>query len=344
MAAMKTHILFPIGWRRLLVVALVVASSAASVCFAQAPGAMPRLHFATGLVKSRILVGEPLFVYVYATNASKYPVTLSFPMRWSSGAEATIAWPDRAPLQYVGLSERTKTPQAGYRLDPSETRETRVIDHSICYKLADEHSDEGFVFDRPGRATVQLKLFYKVIDAPQVLEPRPFAVEVVAPEREADRAALEAIKADRGLAICLQSGVASPSYFEIVEAFVERFPDSTYTPYLRFALVGGLTFSKSDEPLEFEAWLKRGVEAARAFRRDYPDFYQLDEVMYRQAYCHDKLGQAREAMDRIMEIMRGFPECWRLSVSDPLLRRYVLPEETIATAPWSLCGRFRAKE
>jgi len=320
-----------------------VAAGAAQTPSSPATGGEYAFRFETGLVKPRVLIGEPVYLSIYATclamPPSAPPVEFDIQPYFGAGLRTTISWPDDLDLRYAGIREPGAYPDIAYQFSLGETRNFHPFDNAICYKLKDDHSDEGFVFRRPGTASIRLEIGFKLSGAFRVYRSKPLALEIAAPSTPADVKVLEAIEKDKALALALQNGVCRSEDCARIEALALAYPDSTYAPYLRYALLGGLALDESSGVEERQRRLRKALEVGAQMMRLDAGYYHLDEAMFRCASCYDRLGQPAKAGDEIQELMRRYPFFWRIVPAEKLFRRYVLRGEAPKDMPWSLSAR-----
>ncbi|MCX7048321.1 MAG: hypothetical protein NTX50_22905, partial [Candidatus Sumerlaeota bacterium] len=321
---------------------LVCAECGAQAQPAPAPAAQPVFILKTALQKSVILTGEPVFIRLHATCVSRQSSEFATQPYWGASVHAMIASANAPEFRYTGLSDAAARPEVVYDFDPGETREIRVLDHAICYKERDDFSPEGFVFAQPGEARIKLEWSFRDLSGEKVLRPEPFALRIEAPRAPADVKTWEAIQGDKALALALQNGVCDAAAAPKIEALLKTYPDSAYAPYLRVAWLGELAFQEAGgTAAQLQQRLRQGLAESVVIEARAPDFFLMDEVIYRRALCYDRLGDPGKAMDQIMEMMERYPYSSRVVKVHKFMRRYVLRlrEGGDPAYLWTLCEK-----
>ena len=302
------------------------------------PSAPTLLTWTVAPARAEILVGEPLYLRIHVRADPDRTVELALRPYWDDSLRLVITRLHEAPLRYGGPGEAAMAPEVRYALDPGEAREIRPLQRCVLLKAADTHSGAGLVFSEPTEALVQLAILCKVNDVSAVYGSDPLLVRVVAPSRADDRAVLAALMANQGLQMALQTGdCEDETLLGDLDLLLSEYPESTYSPYLALALMNGLSARSTREAEVFRAGLEKALEIAGQMENDLGRFFLMDEILFRQAVCHDRLGRPDQAMERLQRLQERFPHSGLILENHPLIRKYLFRLES-AQSPnlWTL--------
>jgi len=289
--------------------------------------------------KSRVLVGEPAVIALYATNITSEVLEIGSQFRAAGHVGVIIGWPEgRLPERFCGLERPSESPSATYELLPGETREIRFADNVVYYKLEDEDSAEGLVFDHPTTVSVNLTLKYFINRTQgKGYDSGAFPLQVVAPAQKEDIEALADLRANKDWQRALQRIQCWPEQIAAMEAFVKKYPNSTYAPYFQLAILSSLAIDRPDSSSRFEENQKKGLTIADDLEKLHPDFVMMDAAEYLRALCYENLGQPEQTMNELMRLARQFPHCSWAHKDDALMGRYIFHgDKRTPLVPWSL--------
>lgn len=321
--------------RAVLAMGLLIA--AATVAYGEQPERQVVLRSA--LDKTRALVCEPVYLRLFATNVTTKTVELNGEFYACGQVVIIVNWPNELPQRFSGLQPPSVLPQTSFNLRPDETREILFYDNALCYRIAGDTWEEGPLFDHPTKVVLKVRVEHRVnMQETPFYMPEPFSLEIVEPTREDDKAVLEALLKDKRLTKAMQRANAAQSVIPRFRELLTKWPDSTYAPYLHYTLLGGLTYgaATAGSTSAIIEQLNESLAVTDSFAGAYPDFVYADDIHYRRAYCLDRLGQPREAMNELNALLNKFPMSGRIHERDDLCGRYLFKEKTVSAPPWNL--------
>ncbi len=294
--------------------------------------------------QSRILVGEPLYIHVYVVSESDRNEELAVQPLWGRSIQISIRREDGQTLEYGGLGTDAAAPDVAIPLAPGMIRRIPIADGPVTWQSDSATAGEGLVFDQPGRAFLTIRAVFRWGQQPIAFQSQEETVMVTLPTTAADQAVLETIRNNKDLALALQTAQCSTDTLKTVNTLVETYPDSTYTPYLKMALIGTLTTRPYSDVNTQDQELKKALAwidslDAKAAKTTGNPFPALETALYRRILGMDRLGQAEAASRALQDLARRFPHSGYLLPSDTLARKYAGADQTPDERVWTLTGR-----
>ncbi len=206
------------------------------------------LEFTLEAKKAELLLGEPLEVLLRLTNTGQQGVTSDFGLAFLDGrvnVEVAQEGEDFKPYisMALALSHDLLTGVTPVTLKPGESLEATDF---ISY----DKQTADLAFTEAGSYQVRAALLYDF--GQEQLQSTPVTVSVKGPTNE-DAQALEFIQQNSLKPFLTPEAVLFPNALEalpLLQQFLEKFPDSTYAPYVTQALgsVCGLYITVCDIP------------------------------------------------------------------------------------------------
>ncbi len=264
------------------------------------------------LNKESIIVGEPLFIIFKVTN--KTPREQEFRTRLSPHGDirVVITHPERLPLDYKAHFPTSFAPYYVFKIPPGRT------ERFYFTLLYEEQASGGILFDRPGEFVIQTSMSGMIQNQTEQYRFGPFKVVVTAPEAD-DARALELL-GRKELILGIHKGFCAPSDRPALDQILQRFPRSTYAPYILNAIAGGILTEGKDDP---EA-IREAIGLYTRYVKEYPGTVFEDDAVYKVGQCHDMLGEGDEARRWFIRLFNNYPDSNRLNYSDYLIKKYIL--------------------
>jgi hypothetical protein len=281
----------------------------------RAPGQVPQFQ-----------VGEPVYLNLVLANWSpRHKFTVQAYWHPANDFEIMVTRAGDLPRRFTAGVKEKLLPAATFELEPRDVIVQRWL---LCY-----HPDNptGFLFDQPGRYTIQAKIQTMVDQTPQLLSFEKQTIDVVqSPELgELTRLILRPDCAEN-----LQMGRAGKETVAVWEEVARRFPKQIWAVYARM-LVAWYKWQQPHADYNALAAEFAAIESEALGSLVEADL--LDDVIYGRVASLDHAGRPAEALTQLQRIQRDFPLSSYLREGNPMYQKYIeRPARGGKYFPWFL--------
>ena len=242
----------------LAVVALLALASLRGPVGGPVQSPASQLSFTIMAEKAKLLVGEPLKLTMQVRNETKDALQLWFSLSFGCAHDLSVGissdggktFQPYTSMAMLNAQEKLCVP-APFTLKPGEERkgEEFISFHVASFDPATKVEGD-FAFPKAGKYQIKMTLTPRPL--PGVLESNIIEVEVVEPEGK-DKEALAFIVDNQLKPFLTPEAELFPVTDETVQKlqeFLEKFPESTYAPYVRLGLEAICKVSREEFPEE----------------------------------------------------------------------------------------------
>ncbi len=272
------------------------------------------MKVSAALNKTTCLVGEPVYLTFAFENTSDDEVEFRSRLNPYADIRMRLFMPDKIPEDYVGVFKSSLYPYYDYKIPPHRTERATF---TILYM---EDAKDGLVFDKQ----MKPRLFV-TLEAFEANKPRRFrfplmTIDVKKPKGK-DLSALKALR-KKSLIYDIHKGYCSPTNLGTFEAFLKKYPDTAYTPYVLYTLAGGVMRGSETQKPDY----RRAIILFKDFIHKYPNSPLTDDAVYKIGDCYDHIGDTKKANEWFVKLYNKYPNSNSLNYQDPVLRKYIFPK------------------